>query len=138
MYSVAGGVWTMGLVRCRGEVLACPLFFFSLIAATVTGHRIIKPDKWARWAPAIFPPLQLKVHHISLKPPNKVVRNTFLTQIDLDALQRVCLWCNSRLGGRCSCGFNCDGLAPEAMAVQAIKQVIFIKTESQSCFILLG
>lgn len=28
--------------------------------------------------------------------------------------------------------------APEAMAAEAIKQVIFIKTESQSCFILLG
>lgn len=28
--------------------------------------------------------------------------------------------------------------APEAMAAQAIKQAIFIKTESQSCFTRLG
>lgn len=28
--------------------------------------------------------------------------------------------------------------APEATAAQAIKQAIFIKTESQSCFTLLG
>lgn len=88
----------------------------------------------------IFPSLQLKVHHISLQPPNKVVRNVFLKQIDLDALRCECA---------CVCGviaaWENDAVvvltvmlsAPEAMAAQAVKRVIFIKTESQSCFILL-
>lgn len=88
----------------------------------------------------IFPSLQLKVHHISLKPPNKVVRNVFLKQIDLGALRRkhacacgvIAAWENDAV-----VGLTVMLLAPEAVAAQAVKRVSFIKTESQSCFMLL-
>ena len=58
----------------------------------------------------------------------------FLKQIDLDALRCVCV-CGVRASREDDAAMVLTLMvsAPGAMAAQAIKQVIFIKTESQSC-----